>query len=83
MDKQKFGQGWKQSKPDNRDYTFEELKKQKEAPKPVIDLDILEHEVSINLILGCPINELSKVRKAIKVLINKFNIREVDFTERF
>lgn len=73
--------GFKPSKMDNRDYSFEELKKQKE--KPVIDADLLEHEVTIRLVLGVPLKELSKVRKAIKNLISKYDVREVDNVEKF
>lgn len=82
--KKEFSQGWRQSKPDSRDLTFEELKKQKEKDKkPVIDDDLMEHEVTFKLILGVPLKELSKVRKAIKNLINKYDVREVETVETF
>lgn len=77
MSNQKFG--FKASKEDKRDYTFEELKKQKDK----IPDDVLEREITIKLIIGCPISELAKVRKAIKNLINKYNVREVDNIEVF
>lgn len=85
MEKNVYANGWKRnsgykpSKPDNRDFTFEELKKQKDK----IPDDVLEREVTIKLILGCPLKELNKVRKAIRSLIEKYDIREVDNVEKF
>jgi len=64
---------------DVRDFTFEQLKKQKDS----IPDDVLEHEMSIKLILGVPLKDLAKVRKAIRALINKYDIREIDNVESF
>lgn len=90
--------GFKPSNKDDRDYSFSQLKRQKEndgLAKPnqsfnpnssirnKIPKDLLEREISVRLILGCPISELAKVRKAIKTLIKKYDVREVDRVETF
>lgn len=73
---------WKPSKNDKRDYSFEDLKKEKEIKTKIPD-DLLEHEITVRLVLGVPLKELEKVRKAIKNLISKYDIRDIETKEEF
>jgi hypothetical protein len=48
-----------------------------------IDSDVLEHEMTIRLVLGCPLKELKLVRRAINKLIIDYDVREIDKTEEY